>query len=49
MIDVNATIYPQGCTIEEKCKLWIEVGLASEQEYDLLKALSRTGVEPSWF
>ena len=39
MIDVNAMIYPRGFTIEEKCKLWIEVGLASEQEYDLLKTL----------
>lgn len=39
MTDSNATIYPQGFTAEDKCKLWIKLGLASEQEYDLLKAL----------
>ena len=42
MIHENAVIYPDGFTNEEKCRLWIELGLASEQEYDVLKELMDT-------
>ena len=38
----NATIYPKDITNEGKCKLWIDFGLASEQEYDILKELMDT-------
>ena len=39
MIHHNESIYPRDFTSQEKCRLWIELGLASEQEFDVLREL----------
>lgn len=39
MMDQNLYVYKQGLTNEEKCRMWLDLDLISEHEYNLLKAI----------